>query len=1670
MNSRKCNVAAAYIVVATALCAVLVDIDELRDSWFSRESVGVNDGEYVYETIEKDLAHPYHSGEGDKGSSRLSRADEALLLTLSVDTADALPEEPKGEMVSSTTSSLLGAKDWSAWRLATNSVDEQKESASESDRLKEVARQLGRLPTSAQPETKPPLSRAVNSTEVLEVLANMEATLRAAWSDVSRIDEFKVAGAFDDLSKKLHAAGVPDPEGSSEEDIETAKDVSDREGSFRMSCDLERVLRKVVQSLMKPGDLPALLRFIFHDAVDENNLLVKGGRGGYKPLIAEADAKYGGLDLCLYSPLSKGTSGVPEAGHNRNLHYHKGLANLCRTMCKNSADGLCKKDNGTPKRCLTDMVALASIIVLNKHSKLSAPSDMLWGRNGGQCARSIVTPFTKDGKQLASYKGKPALNFAPALHSMDSPKDFGKVFERLGFTPAEHVALMGAHSVGKISPCATGLNGVEVGNFCNRAAGMDPPLQSGNLAPTCMPQREVQGNCFKKKGYPDKVAPYWRYHHANDRKKGNYKTGYRTGFADGGVWDHTPHKLDNQYYKLMRDEDFSGKDNCCGKIKGTGCHRVGTPVNRKTKKKYNVCDVNWCRSDRKGNSHLKSTRAWVEPSHRLLKLPYFRGTIVKLLRLAGDWALLGDAETKPFVKQYADDQDEFHKTFARAWNKVLQKGYFPGELKTCSKDQPTSSDRKLLERLQLMYDSILLTSSSEGSDDMETEGVDDMRDDEENDDDDGNLNITEAVIPDLGIPDVAPGERKPVTEPTSEDTESNVVEPNLPKTISTRVPTADKFFVMGQIVKIRSMMTSRAIDQKTVLNVGEELSTLRDAVISFVGKRETAVHDTRMQTDFMKKLLASDAKTQELLDDAKKTCSIKDESISVYESVYGAKKPTSTFSYEFKCGDKAGTAHTLVEASDGNYLAFVGFSNCPLAALSDDIIGKRRVTSETYTGQIMFKLDQYGTVKLMRIVPKYEQFVPTYTSTGKQDGFLVQDAAKPGSRKYAKIGAFDGAPIWTKSLPKKKGEIDQYFAYGMQAAKGGAVIVLPDLNPGKIRVVKINGRNGKVDWTSVLNSAPDPTKTLNRAFCKTDRAGAVVGTADGGALFVGSKVKGKKKANLGFAKFSKANETLFEDDDVTVSDFPEEANSEYTIMPNGTQQEAQLGYCVTKGCNFEGWTDLWTMSIAPRGRVRRYNIPYSNGFWPAKDIYGLAVTPLNSDYVVGGAVCDFLGHTKKHARGKKGKQWCTWDTKPFLMRVDSMGRAMGRQVVWQKWKGYSEVLAIKPRKDGNGVLVVTRTVTQKKVEGLSHVRYGKKFLTITNKKLFPLKTITIYEGYDSPSIGYTRFIYDGEPVIHVASDGGYLLSGVWHECHKFDDTLRVAKSSIVNTNGTASPGKSTAKACRPRARAPTPSPPAAVPSSTPSPPAAVPSSTPSPPVAVPSPTPSPPTPSGKDGGDKKTTRKKTTRGKKPRKKAPKKAPKKARKKTLKNSRTKTTPTKTPTATTLTTTTPTTTPTATTPTTTPTAKTPTDDGGANEYTLERENSRCVGIPLKRLRRTKSLDKCVKEVTRRGGLYFAYRSKNGVCYEQPKPWTECRRIRRGPYHLYSMKAELALGHAEPALGHAHGREISMRYVALTIGTCVMAFIAVRVHRRSKRWTNIEESRTLDPRNKRSYGAVV
>jgi len=50
------------------------------------------------------------------------------------------------------------------------------------------------------------------------------------------------------------------------------------------------------------------------------------------------------------------------------------------------------------------------------------------------------------------------------------------------------------------------------------------------------------------------------------------------GFGDGGVWDRTPNKLDNDYFQLMADVPFSQKDLCCGGTKNGECMRTGSKL------------------------------------------------------------------------------------------------------------------------------------------------------------------------------------------------------------------------------------------------------------------------------------------------------------------------------------------------------------------------------------------------------------------------------------------------------------------------------------------------------------------------------------------------------------------------------------------------------------------------------------------------------------------------------------------------------------------------------------------------------------------------------------------------------------------------------------------------------------------------------------------------------------------------------------------------------------------------------------------------------------------------------------------------------------------------------------------------------------------------------------
>merc|ERR1719197_2109820 len=83
----------------------------------------------------------------------------------------------------------------------------------------------------------------------------------------------------------------------------------------RITCSLESQARTLLSTYMGQGMLstgsraPMFIRGVFHDAMDANNLLVKGPKG-WSPWDQSAKYdgssgwKYGGVDGCLYSTLA----------------------------------------------------------------------------------------------------------------------------------------------------------------------------------------------------------------------------------------------------------------------------------------------------------------------------------------------------------------------------------------------------------------------------------------------------------------------------------------------------------------------------------------------------------------------------------------------------------------------------------------------------------------------------------------------------------------------------------------------------------------------------------------------------------------------------------------------------------------------------------------------------------------------------------------------------------------------------------------------------------------------------------------------------------------------------------------------------------------------------------------------------------------------------------------------------------------------------------------------------------------------------------------------------------------------------------------------------------------------------------------------------------------------
>jgi len=295
------------------------------------------------------------------------------------------------------------------------------------------------------------------------------------------------------------------------------------------------------------------------------------------------------------------------------------------------------------------------------------------------------------------------------------------------------------------------------GHSCADPAKMMPPLTAENLHPNCKPEAKnisgvvvAQKNACWRKGernssagcgklpctYAPELHPlfpiYGRYYDARKDKLSG--AGYEIlnsdndefadiavgeGFPDGGIWDQTPEKFDNNYFQLLQGETLSGKDTCCGptghykdrkyNVDGRVCLEVGDERKclRKNRNKAprfqeecfkmhnrtngklaqpspELCEAKWCRyGDKKGRGHMKSPTLWHEASHDFVKKADKYGAYKRIVRLAGDWALLS-ADTRPHVEEFAADQGKFFVAFEEAFRKVMNRGYKESELSTCA--------------------------------------------------------------------------------------------------------------------------------------------------------------------------------------------------------------------------------------------------------------------------------------------------------------------------------------------------------------------------------------------------------------------------------------------------------------------------------------------------------------------------------------------------------------------------------------------------------------------------------------------------------------------------------------------------------------------------------------------------------------------------------------------------------------------------------------------------------------------------------------------------------------------------------------------------------------------------------------------------------------------------
>lgn len=435
-----------------------------------------------------------------------------------------------------------------------------------------------------------------------------------------------------------------------------------------------------------------MLRLVFHDALDFNNLHDKDGN----PL--QIPEPYGGVDGCLFSGGAVGEDGKyhPDPGHNNGL----------RDSIRVSTNA----QNKFPDLSKADIKVAAAIAALEEDAR-GPHVPMTWGRQVPLDCEQRAGKY--QGNIETNVGSTQWIHTGPDILSFDHQKLLD-VFEKLGLTQEDMVALMGAHSYGDVSQCSKVLNKVEVGNFCNTGDNKRPEhyeVVGGHDTKRPVGKLDQHGRTITESG------TYGKWLEPKSRK-----------YDDGAVWDQTPACFDNRYFSTFAHAKFEWKDGCCG----TGQERKGKCTTSKRKRGKcaalapdgycyagrgqdpggktatfkdgtvrnggDICDAThpWCRSNWPYDGEEKRDKTtmrnvydfgledYQHPANDDGSYNMSAGWMKPIFRMPPEWSLLSDATSRELLQKFANSEKDFFDSFNIAFSKVLEMTPQKDSLATCA--------------------------------------------------------------------------------------------------------------------------------------------------------------------------------------------------------------------------------------------------------------------------------------------------------------------------------------------------------------------------------------------------------------------------------------------------------------------------------------------------------------------------------------------------------------------------------------------------------------------------------------------------------------------------------------------------------------------------------------------------------------------------------------------------------------------------------------------------------------------------------------------------------------------------------------------------------------------------------------------------------------------------